>query len=51
MPSETRRYRFQTAWCTVRIIGYAMFRQRVGFGRVAVCVVRMEFPSVRNLMV
>lgn len=24
MPSETRRYRFQTAWCTARIIGFAL---------------------------
>lgn len=24
MPSETRWHRFQTAWCTVRIIGFAL---------------------------
>lgn len=42
MPSETRRYRFQTAWCTAWIIGCAMFQRRVGFGRFALSV--WNFP-------
>lgn len=42
MPSETQRYRFQTAWCTARIIGCAMFWRRVGFGRFALSV--WNFP-------